>query len=605
MEQGRIIQPAENAMSESGIFKAAVKLPAEERAAYLVQACGRDHELRRELESLLRAHDEAGSFLQSRAGPRATVDAEPFAEHSVANSPTTPPASAGMRFRRLREHAKGGLGEVFVALDEELNREVALKEIQDRYADHPGARARFLREAEVTGKLEHPGVVPVYGMGNYPDGRPFYAMRFIRGESMHQAIRSFHEGQRVAGRDPSERHLILHDLLTRFVTVCETVAYAHARGVIHRDIKPANVMLGQYGETLVVDWGLARPLESSLKERADNDPEPPCWGREAAATELGQVVGTVAFMPPEQARGERVGFASDVFSLGATLYCLLTGHPPYCGPDALAQARRGEVVPARQRNSQVPAVLEAVCGKAMESRPEHRYPTAQAFAADVRRWLAGESVSPHREPLAPAPRLWWRRKGALASVALVVVAVVVGIAAWGMIRWRASGARAWEGQEIRFFQVDGLAFTMPPGWRVDPALERKMRVSLGLRRHDQASYMALVSKEYKTAPPADKELMEVALDGLRRYFAALEWEIRREGKQKDQTGTLGGKPTIVIEFEATDHDQREMRGQVNILSRRGRAYWLINWGTRDNARLAGGWDELRSRYRLVDNREAE
>ena len=169
--------------------------------------------------------------------------------------------SAGTRFRILRPHAKGGLGEVFVARDTELNRDVALKEIQDQFADDPRYRARFEFEAEMTGGLEHPGIVPVYGLGHTADGRPFYAMRFIKGNSLKEAIRRFHEAEKQPGRDPRRATLALRELLGRFIDVCDAVAYAHSRGVLHRDLKPGNIMLGKYGETLVVDWGLAKALE--------------------------------------------------------------------------------------------------------------------------------------------------------------------------------------------------------------------------------------------------------------------------------------------------------------------------------------------------------
>src|SRR5262249_30720474 len=143
--------------------------------------------------------------------------------------------------------------------DEELNRDVALKEIQPRHADDPQSRSKFLLEAEITGGLEHPNIVPVYGLGQYDDGRPYYAMRFIQGDSLGEAIDRFHraEGRR---RARGERALELRELLGRFIDVCNAMEFAHARGVLHRDLKPGNVMLGRYGETLVVDWGLAKPL---------------------------------------------------------------------------------------------------------------------------------------------------------------------------------------------------------------------------------------------------------------------------------------------------------------------------------------------------------
>ncbi len=181
---------------------------------------------------------------------------------SAATNPETtgtfvPPAAGNDRYRLLRPHAKGGLGEVFVAQDTELHREVALKEIQKRHAHDAGSQRRFLLEAEITGGLEHPGVVPVYGLGRHADGRPFYVMRFIRGDNLRDAIRRFHKAD-GADRDPGERSVTFRQLLRRFLDVCNAVAYAHSRGVLHRDLKPGNVMLGKYGETLVVDWGLAK-----------------------------------------------------------------------------------------------------------------------------------------------------------------------------------------------------------------------------------------------------------------------------------------------------------------------------------------------------------
>jgi serine/threonine-protein kinase len=345
------------------------------------------------------------------------------------------PTSAGQRFHILRPHARGGLGEVFVAHDAELRREVALKEIQDRHADDPASRSRFLLEAEITGGLEHPGVVPVYGLGTYADGRPFYAMRFIRGDSLKDAIQRFHKAD-VPGRDPGARSLALRQLLGRFVDVCEAVAYAHSRGVLHRDLKPGNVMLGPYGETLVVDWGLAKPVgHPAGGEGATQGPLQPASASSSAPTQMGSVLGTPAFMPPEQAAGrlDQLGAASDVYSLGATLYCLLTGKAPFEGKDAgavLQQVQRGELVPPRQVKPGVPAALEAVCLKAMALRPEDRYPTPLGLKADVESWLADEPVSAYREPVGQRLGRWGRRhKPLLAGAAALLL---TGVAALGV-----------------------------------------------------------------------------------------------------------------------------------------------------------------------------
>ena len=177
--------------------------------------------------------------------------------------------SRGNRFEILKPHARGGLGEVFLAHDRELNREVALKEIQDRYSDRPESQARFVIEAEITGSLEHPGIVPVYSLSRDSDGLPFYAMRFIRGESLDRVIKKFHES---GGLDHGEHFLEFRQLLNRFVDVCNTIAFAHSRQVLHRDLKPANVMLGPFGETLVVDWGLAKRQGGEEAPGAREDP---------------------------------------------------------------------------------------------------------------------------------------------------------------------------------------------------------------------------------------------------------------------------------------------------------------------------------------------
>src|SRR5262249_51329939 len=167
--------------------------------------------------------------------------------------------SDGQRFRVLRPHARGGLGSVSVAMDEELHREVALKQILDTHADNPVSRARFLLEAEITGGLEHPGIVPVYGLGTDPDRRPYYAMRFIKGETLKEVIDRFHADASLK-KDPGAHSLGLRQLLRRFTDLCNAIDYAHSRGVLHRDIKPANVIVGRHGETLVVDWGLAQVI---------------------------------------------------------------------------------------------------------------------------------------------------------------------------------------------------------------------------------------------------------------------------------------------------------------------------------------------------------
>jgi serine/threonine protein kinase len=338
------------------------------------------------------------------------------------------------RFRVLRPHARGGLGAVFVALDGELNREVALKRILDHHADDPSSRRRFVLEAEITGGLEHPGIVPVYGLGAQGDGRPYYAMRFVRGDTLTRAIDRFH-ADAGAPADPGRRSLALRELLRRFLDVCNAIDYAHSRGVLHRDIKPSNVIVGKHGETLVVDWGLAkaRGKEDLLDPDAER-PLVPSSASGSAETLPGRALGTPAYMSPEQARGDldRLGPRSDVYSLGATLYCLLTGRPPFQSDDlasVLQAVQEGDFPPPRRANPRVDRPLEAVCLRAMALLPEGRYESARDLAREVERWLADEPVSAYREPIPARVGRWARRHRTSVAVAVaLLLAAVVALA---------------------------------------------------------------------------------------------------------------------------------------------------------------------------------
>jgi serine/threonine-protein kinase len=419
-------------------------------------------------------------------------------------------ATAGGRFQVVRFHARGGLGEVFVARDQELNRDVALKQIKDEFAYSASYRARFLVEAEVTGALEHPGIVPVYGLGQDADGRPFYAMRFIQGDTLKDATDRFHQAQFP---DPGAQELELRKLLRRFLDVCNTIAYAHSRGVLHRDLKPNNVMLGPYGETLVVDWGLAKVVGSPEAEPAPAPdsalPVKLSSGSDVVATEMGDRIGTPAYMSPEQAEGrlDRLGPASDVYSLGATLYSLLTGRGPFEDrkilPALLEAVRRGDFPRPRALAPHIPPALEAICLKAMAVRPEDRYVTPRALAEDLDRWLADEPVSAWREPWSDRARRWLKRHRT--GVTGLVIASVLAAAGLGAVTVQ---------RELSHRQLQAA------NRRVEEALKRaEGRVDLALRaigNFQRAVEDNLDVKDRPELKPLRKALLQTPMEFYRQ-----------------------------------------------------------------------------------------
>jgi eukaryotic-like serine/threonine-protein kinase len=412
------------------------------------------------------AHDD-DSFIADEIGvPTDDDDVRSSEDDGLLGALT----SEARRFRVLRPHAQGGIGKVSVAFDTELRREVALKQIKAERASDADSRGRFVLEAEVTGRLEHPGIVPVYGLGKDEHGSPFYVMRFVRGKSLEEAIRHFHRTDGDASRSARSRLLELRSLLDRFADVCHTIAYAHSRGVLHRDLKPANIMLGPFNESLVVDWGLAKEFgQSPVRERAAASPtsgsvQPPedahdpdsARGMMASPdtgvgdvtplglssstdTQAGTALGTPAFMSPEQAEGrvEQLGPSSDVYSLGAVLYTLLCGKTPFeyvwCDVTAMIdRVKLGEFPRPRSVSARVPRELEAVCLKAMETRPEDRYATATELAQEIKRWLADEPVACYREPAHARVARWGRTHkpivtGAAALLLTAVAALTAGI----------------------------------------------------------------------------------------------------------------------------------------------------------------------------------
>ena len=370
--------------------------------------------VRQDLEKIADA-DVQASLIHVAGPPRGQPAARGPDPYATAGPISVGAAtSSGLRFRVLRPHAKGGLGAVFVAQDEELHREVALKEIQDRHADNLESRSRFLLEAEITGGLEHPGIVPVYGLGTYADGRPYYAMRFIRGDSLKEAIERFHKAE-SANRSPGERTLELRGLLGRFVDVCNAIAYAHSRGSLAprseagqhhaRQVRRnAGRRLGP-GQAAGRGAGQDREERSRAKVRSM-----PSSLSSSSQTLMGSAVGTPQYMSPEQAAGrlDQIGPASDVYSLGATLYCLLTGKTPIDEQDVGARSAEG----AEGRLSPPASGQQAACPAPWKRSASRPWPSSRPIATQSPRpwrttsntgWPTSRSPpGPNRGPSRPA-----------------------------------------------------------------------------------------------------------------------------------------------------------------------------------------------------------
>lgn len=293
----------------------------------------------------------------------------------------TDPDFGDTKYRILGEISSGGMGTVYRAEDTELGRQIAIKVLNGTEANEDIAQ-RMVREAQIIARLEHPGIVPVHDVGTLPDGRVFYAMKLVRGGRLDEFV----TGQ-----------VSLKDRLRKFQAVCEAVAFAHAHGVIHRDLKPQNIMIGSFGEVLVLDWGVAKMIAmpaSADELEADTLLLPPRNNDhdQTENTAQGTIIGTPNYMSPEQSRGEINGLdqRSDVYSLGAIMYFLLTNKSPRTDQAGL---------PARPRelNSKVSKAAEAVCLKAMARSRDDRYASAREVAADIALLIDDEPVSAYRE----------------------------------------------------------------------------------------------------------------------------------------------------------------------------------------------------------------
>ena len=423
----------------------------------------------------------------------------PSLPHVASAGPTSTHAAAralpidDRRFELGDERGQGGVGRVFRARDLRLERTVAVKELT------PGAgaraEARFVREALVTARLQHPGIVPVYDAGQRPDGKPYFAMRLVAGRTLDDAVRA------AAGLE-ARLAFVPHVL-----TGAETIAYAHSEGVVHRDIKPGNVMVGDYGETVVVDWGLARDLRVGASGDGEDDDDDQGKGlyeaSHAERTRVGAVIGTPPYMPPEQARGEAVGERADIYAIGAILYFVLAGQPPYAGDveAVLTRLTSEPPPPLTQLVRDAPRDLVAVVEKAMARDPERRYATAKELAGDLARFATGQLVSARRYSLGTLIWRWVRRHRAAVAVATLLSLLLVVSSTLGIRRIVLERDRAEEQKSVA---------------------ERQKNLAEGERRAAESlAQFMLVDLRDKLLPIGKLELLEGVGTRVETYYKSL------------------------------------------------------------------------------------
>jgi eukaryotic-like serine/threonine-protein kinase len=433
---------------------------------------------------------------------------------------------AATRYTRTRLHAKGGMGQVWVARDQSLGRQIALKELRPDQKRNSLLLARFLYEAKITAQLEHPGIVPVYELGGGP--LPFYTMRFVKGRTLSEAIRAFHKSRLAGAADP----LGLVTLLNAFLGVCHAIAYANSKGVIHRDLKGQNIILGDFGEVIVLDWGIAKevdvsaetsppasaasyvpagppastlPQDSQATDGAMATLDSSATSRFAAGDSLtrpapsqfdncvvsaptfqGELLGTPGFMAPEQAGGrlDQIDQRTDVYGLGAVLYEILTGVPPFEGKRTIEIVKRVQQEPPkspRERNPSVDPALQAICLKAISKRKEQRYPSAAELAQEVQRYLADQPVLACPEPWTGRAARWSRKhRGAVITAAALLITSTIALAVGTVLVSRERNVATVQREEARQ-AVDDMYTKVAENWledRLDPLQKEFLQKTL-------------------------------------------------------------------------------------------------------------------------------
>ncbi len=478
---------------------------------------------------------------------------------------------------------RGGMGAILEARQTSIQRTVAMKVILGPASE--GAMARFVQEARITGQLEHPNIVPVHEIGVDEQQRLFYTMKFVKGITLHEALAG------VRKRDPEAlRRFTLAELLNIFQKICDAVAFAHSKGVIHRDLKPANVMIGDFGEALVVDWGLAKKLADITPESA-GDPSPPSPVR-PLETLRGSVLGTPGFMSPEQARGdgERVDERSDIYALGAILHTLLYLSPPVVGKDA-TEALGNVQTPRSDSDTgdlphlsggRLPESLQAVARKATGLKPENRYRTVADLQADVAAYQRGFATRAENATLWKQITLAVRRHRREAALSAFALAAVAGLAAYSFFKLSGERNRA-------AAALDELRGAAPAFVAQARAYALAEKFTDALERLDYALKLRPAEPEYLLAKG---NLLQACLDfeAAARAYRAVEGPLRAGAqanaelsdslaREKKEKGAVS-KASLAQLFEAMLKEQRtasELMPMARLLGREREValqYWM-------------------------------
>ncbi len=551
------------------LFEAAVEMKsATERAAFLDQSCGDDLELRKQVERLLQSDEQAGSFLNlppadfaatiltddsgdnlaaleaglatAFTGEQAVVlgdwnhsvlkmfgqtvprvalrdpvaeGADPIMRPKSAEMPDRNPDS---RYQLQGEIARGGMGAILKGRDTDLGRDLAIKVLLDAHKNKPEIVQRFIEEAQIGGQLQHPGIAPIYELGQFADKRPFFAMKLVKGETLSKLLADRKEVVAERGK-----------FIGIFEQICQTMAYAHSRGVIHRDLKPANIMVGAFGEVQVMDWGLAKVLPAggtadekkardkqqgqsiiqTLRSKVGSD-TPGSIGSVGSQTQMGSVMGTPAYMPPEQALGEidHLDERADVFGLGAILCEILTGKPPYVGNDGtqvFRMASRGKLADCFQRLEACGADAEliALTKHCLELEPQNRPRDAGVLAERVSGYLESvetklrETERANFDAQVRAEELHRRQKLAFSAGAAIVASLVIGISVsvWQAARANREAKRAEDAailaqsqEQLAVAKIEELRATAPAFAEQARALAAKEQFSAAIEKLDYA-----------------------------------------------------------------------------------------------------------------------